>query len=190
MRWGKYRKDITWSCSIKLDQVNKAKVILDADVVIHFSKGGYLSILPTILSGYEHIVLDKVYEEIKHVIKIQLDNQINILKNIKLEKYAPKGAEMIEFAQLSRKIGKGESACLAYCRFNQNVIGSSNLSDIKKYCETNQITYLTTLDFLYFAIQKKIMSVSDADEFIRTVIDKDSKLPNISMATYVCTVKI
>lgn len=170
--------------------MSKVKVVLDADVIIHFSKGGYLSILPTILSGYEHIVLDKVYEEIKYNIKTQLDNQINFLKNIKVERYSPKGAEMVEFAQLSRNIGKGESACLAYCRFNKNVIGSSNLSDIQNYCEINQITYLTTLDFLYLAIQKKIMTVAEADTFIQTVIKKDSKLPNISMATFTCNATI
>ena len=164
--------------------MSKTKVVLDADVIIHFSKGGYLSVLPTILSGYDHIILDKVYEEIKHDIKNQLDAQINLLGNIKVVKYTPKGAEMIEFAKLLRNIGKGESACLAYCNFNHNVIGSSNLSDIKNYCEANQITYLTTLDFLYLAIQKGIMSGSEADDFIQTVIRKDSKLPNISMATF------
>lgn len=170
--------------------MRKVKVVLDADVIIHFSKGGYLGILPTILSGYDHIILDKVYEEIKYDIKEQLDNQINLLKNITVEKYSPKGPEMLEFAQLSRSIGKGESACLAYCRFNNNVIGSSNLSDIKTYCQTNNITYLTTLDFLYFAIQKDIMSVAEADVFIQTVIAKDSKLPNISMATFTSTATI
>lgn len=170
--------------------MNKIKVVLDADVIIHFSKGGCLGVLPSILSGYQHVVLDKVYDEIKFDIKTQLDNQINLLKNITIEKYAPKGAEMIEFAQLSKNMGKGESACLAYCRFNQNVIGSSNLLDIKKYCETNRITYLTTLDFLYFAIKKGIMSIPEADAFIQTVISKDSRLPNISMATFVSSVSI
>ena len=71
------------------------------------------------------------------------------------------------------------------------VIGSSNLLDIKKYCETNRITYLTTtLDFLYFAIKKGIMSIPEADAFIQTVISKDSRLPNISMATFVSSVSI
>ncbi|TAJ12085.1 hypothetical protein DMA11_14470 [Marinilabiliaceae bacterium JC017] len=170
--------------------MSKVKVVLDADVIIHFSKGGYLSILPTILSGYEHIILDKVYEEIKYDIKAQLDNQINLLRNITVEKYTPKGAEMVEFAKLLKDKGKGESACLAYCRFNQNVIGSSNLSDIKTYCQTNNITYLTTLDFLYFAIQKGIMSVTEADAFIQSVIKKDSILPNISMTTFTSNVTI
>ncbi len=29
--------------------------------------------------------------------------------------------------------------------------GSSNLKDIKEYCANNRITYLTTVDFLYYA---------------------------------------
>jgi len=45
--------------------MTKTKIILDADVIIHFSKGGCLSLLPTIIHGYDHIVLDIVYNEIK-----------------------------------------------------------------------------------------------------------------------------
>ena len=36
---------------------------------------------------------------------------------------------------------------MVYCRDNQDVLGSSNLKDIREYCSQNQITYLTTLDF-------------------------------------------
>ena len=43
--------------------MSKVKVVLDADVIIHFAKGGYLSVLPTILNEYDHIVLDIVYDE-------------------------------------------------------------------------------------------------------------------------------
>ncbi len=46
---------------------------------------------------------------------------------------------------------KGESACMAYCRYTSNIIGSSNLRDIKKYCNNHKIVYLTTIDFLYYA---------------------------------------
>ena len=42
----------------------KVKIVLDADVIIHFAKGGLLNILPTILPEYEFVVLDKVMEEI------------------------------------------------------------------------------------------------------------------------------
>ena len=165
--------------------MDKVKIVLDADVIIHFSKGELLSLLPAIFPGHTYIVLDKVYHEIKDPIKSQLDKQIYFLKNIQVFPYSPKGAELLEYALLTKSKGKGESASLAFCRFNPNVIGSSNLSDIKSYCEQHHITYLTTLDFLYHAIQKKLISIKEADSFIREVRAKDSTLPDISMFTYV-----
>lgn len=170
--------------------MSNVKIILDADVIIHFSKGGFLNILPQIFPTYDYVVLDKVYQEIKDPIKSQLDNQIHYLGKIEVLNYSPKGEELMEYAQLTKLKGKGESACLAFCRFNPNVIGSSNLSDIKSYCEQYNITYLTTLDFLYFAIKKNLVSLAKADHFIQEVRLKDSTLPNISMHSYVCKATI
>lgn len=59
--------------------VEKVKIVLDADVIIHFSKGGLLSLLPQIFPEYEYIVLDKVYDELSSV-RSQLDNQITYLE--------------------------------------------------------------------------------------------------------------
>lgn len=67
--------------------MNKVLIVLDADVIIHFSKGSQLSLLPQIFKEYNYIVLDKVYQEIKGNIKNQLDNQINYLKNIQVLDY-------------------------------------------------------------------------------------------------------
>lgn len=170
--------------------MSKVKIVLDADVIIHFSKGGLLSILPEIFPNYDYIILDKVYQEIKEPIKSQLDNQIHFLGKIKIVTYSPKGEEMVEFAKLSRDKGKGESACLAYCRYNQNVIGSSNLRDIQTYCKEHSIIYLSTLDFLYFAIKKGFINTTEADSFIHEVVNKDSRLPIIPMHTYVCKVNL
>ena len=64
--------------------MSKVKVVLDADVIIHFAKGGYLSMLPEILVEYDFIVLDIVYGELKGDVKMQLDNQMKFLKNIEL----------------------------------------------------------------------------------------------------------
>ena len=165
--------------------MSKVKIVLDADVIIHFSKGEFLSILPNIFPAYDYIIFDKVYQEIKEPIKSQLDNQIRILGKIQELQYSPKGLELMEFAKLTEFKGKGESACLAYCRFNPNVIGSSNLTDIELYCEQHKITYLTTLDFLFFAINKELITLIDVDNFIQEVREKDSRLPNITMRTYV-----
>ena len=44
--------------------MEKVKIILDADVLLHFAKAGRLNMLPEILPEYEHVVLSTVYDEI------------------------------------------------------------------------------------------------------------------------------
>lgn len=46
-------------------------------------------------------------------------------------KFDPKGESIREFAGLLRRFGRGESACMVYCRDNHDVLGSSNLRDSK-----------------------------------------------------------
>ena len=164
--------------------MEKVKIVLDADVLIHFAKAERLSMLPTILPEYDHVVLSAVYEEVK-TIRQQLNNQIRLLRNIKLEQFAPTGQMRREYALLLSRFGKGESACMAYCRFTNNVIGSSNLRDIKEYCEAQQIVYLTSLDFLYFAYARGKMTAEECYEFITTVNAKGSKMPLVDIRTYV-----
>ena len=117
--------------------MEKVKIVLDADVLIHFAKAGRLSMLPEILPEYDHVVLNVVYDEIK-TLQDQLDRQIHFLRNIALEQFDPKGEMLSEYASLRRSLGKGESACMAYCRYTHNVIGSSNLKDIKEYIVPNR----------------------------------------------------
>lgn len=54
----------------------KTKILLDADVIIHFFKGGKLSILPRILSDYQFILLDVVKREIPLVMMNELNRLI------------------------------------------------------------------------------------------------------------------
>lgn len=156
------------------------KVVLDADVIIHFSKGEMLSILPQIMSDFQHIVLSKVYDEIRGDIKIQLDNQVRLLKNISIVEFKPSGEQLREYAMLTRRFGGGESACMVYCRYNKDIIGSSNLKDITAYCKKHSIEYYTTIDFLRLATEKGIISTIAANEFIAKVKSKGSKLPDIT----------
>ena len=164
--------------------LKRVRIVLDADVIIHFSKGGLLSLLPRIFPEYEYIVLDKVYNELKSV-QNQLDNQIQFFGNITKVEFAPTAEIMREYAVLKSKFGDGESACMAYCRYTSNIIGSSNLKDIKNYCIEYQITFLTTLDFLYYAWQRKLLTEKECDEFMQEVTAKGSRLPKIdSIMTY------
>ena len=63
------------------------KIVLDADVIIHFAKGGLLNVLPSILPEYEFVVLDKVVEEVHKPALTQLQNQMLFLKNIREVKF-------------------------------------------------------------------------------------------------------
>ena len=163
----------------------KTQIVLDADVVIHFAKGGRLSQLPSIFPDYEYILLETVHNELLSDIRIQIDHQMALLKNITLHPFAPRGEMLREYAMLKSRFGKGESACMAYCLFTHNVIGSSNLRDIRAYCEENKITYLTTIDFLWYAWHKHLMTTSEVKTFISEVRSKGSILPEVDIDKFV-----
>ena len=153
----------------------KVKILLDADVVIHFIKGGCLSLLPDILPAYQFAILDIVLDrELRRHPQTctQLNNHIRILKNIEV------------IGWLIKTLGVGESASMVYCKYHPNVLASSNLRDIKSYCEQNRITYLSTMDLLYLACHRKVMTEQACDRFIADVLRQGSKLPVSKLSLY------
>ena len=139
------------------------KILLDADVVSHFIKGDQLLILP-ILYPNQLVVLNTVKKELKNIKNVSFKTQVdNFLKIKGVEhKDFPEDFEVIkEYARLKKELflGEGESACLAFARFDENcIVASSNLSDIEKYCRKNNIRYLATMDILLAACKKGILT--------------------------------
>lgn len=168
--------------------MNKVEIVLDADVIIHFSKANCLSLLPTIFPEYRMVVLSVVFNELKGEVKLQMENMTMLLKTIEIISFDPKKEMKLEYACLLKRFGKGESACMAYCRYTNNVIGSSNLRDIKEYCQQHSLVYLTTIDFLYYAIKRGKMTVDKAHQFVDSVLGKGSKLPVTDFNTFVSQV--
>lgn len=162
----------------------KTKIVVDADVLIHFSKGGCLYKLPMIFPEYKYIILDTVYNEVKSI-KSEINKICGLLKTMTVEHFEPQGKMLREYALLIKSFGKGESACMSYCKFTNDVVGSSNLRDIKKYCEENMITYLTTLDFFYYAWKKEVMSLEEINQALKDIVAKGSKLPQTDISTYI-----
>ena len=73
------------------------KIILDADVIIHFIKGECLSLLPQILPNYSYVLLKMVFDrELRDLHRTQIMQQITILKNITMVDWAPKGEALGE----------------------------------------------------------------------------------------------
>lgn len=166
---------------------NKTKIILDADVIIHFVKAEQFSLLLDIFPEYQYIMLDVVYDEVKvhRLTKTQIDNTLQFFPGkLSTIKFDPKGDSKREYAILRSTLGKGESACMVYCRDNHDVLGSSNLRYIREYCERNMITYLTTLDFLYYSFARGKMTKEEVDAFIAIVVSKGSKLPTVDITKH------
>jgi len=165
---------------IKMSNPDK-KILLDADVISHFIKGDQLNSLPQIFPN-KLLILDIVKKEIcnrkgwDQVIQQFIDNT-----DVK-EVVFPQEIEFLnEYAHLTstggHALGKGESACLVYCRYNKNILASSNLKDILRYCDFHKIEYLTTKEILVEGYNKGILSEKDCNDFINKIKKKGSKFP-------------
>ena len=168
----------------------KTKIVLDADVINHFVKGGLLDLLPQILPEFQYIVLDVVRKELPILILSALDKHMEKHGNIQEEVFGQSSGEKKEYFRLTAStglhLGKGESACMVYCRYHHDVVGSSNTKDITDYCNEYGITYLTTNDFLYYAIQKDLLTIEEASNFITRVREMGSYPPVVNFSTYIC----
>lgn len=155
---------------------NETKILLDCDVIIHFIKAGKQLLLPKIFPK-QFIILDKVKAELdKHKSnKTSIDNFITWSKIPIIQ--MPRSVEIIkEYSILKKTLGDGEAACLAVARHTNDYIASSNLKDIKQYCELHGIVYMTTMDILLHAYKSGIMNEIECNGFIKEVKDKKSKL--------------
>lgn len=169
----------------------KTKIVLDADVINHFVRGGKLSLLPKIFPEFQYIVLDAVKKELPMLILSELIKQISHGIDIREELFNVSGEAKKEYFRLTATnglhLGKGESACMVYCKFHNDVVGSSNTRDITNYCNEHGITYLTTNDFLFYAIQRGLLKKEEAEDFIRIVISMGSNPPIVDFDQYICS---
>jgi predicted nucleic acid-binding protein len=157
---------------------SKVLILLDADVYIHFHKGDKLTVLKDLYGG-RLVILDNVASELfagkSTEVGSSLENMIRFgaIKELPF----PKDIRILsEYAALSKTKGKGESACLAICRYNNHILASSNTIDIKKYCDTYSLAYLTTIDILCIAKLKGLLSEIECDDFVKKVTSSGSFL--------------
>ncbi|MDR0938685.1 MAG: hypothetical protein LBN29_04915 [Mediterranea sp.] len=152
-----------------------------------------ISAYDPIFPEYQYLILDVVYAELAKKPRTRrfLDNILHHMatKILRVD-FSPSGPMMKEYALLLKAFGKGESACMVYCNYNHDVLGSSNLKDIAAYCASKGITYLTTIDFLYYAYVRKKMTKEECDLFMQKVIAEGSKLPVVDISQYSCPVVI
>lgn len=93
----------------------KTKIVLDADVIIHFVRAGQFCLLLDIFPEYQYLILDVVYDEISvnRITKTQIDHTLKFFASrIVNVKFDPKGESRFEYARLRNTLllGKGRSA--------------------------------------------------------------------------------
>lgn len=161
------------------------KILVDSDVIRHLIKGNRLSLLYDLYA--DHLVILKVVlDELFRSVQIQtvIENFIKFY-NIEILDFPSGNIDILrEYALLKRRYGDGESACMAVAKYQNDIIASSNLKDIKEYCENNSIIYITTMDILLEAVESGKISESECDQIIHKVKVKKSKLPVDNLADY------
>ncbi len=170
----------------------KRVILIDADVVSHFATANEADSLSLIFPQNPIHMLDKVHAELQRWASPKMLSKLSDLlskKKIHLMSF-PEEDEIIkkEYAWIKSMQfkGDGESACLAVAKYRKNIIASSNLRDIKTYCKTHNIDYLTTMDFLCEALKIGLFEEARCNNFISSVLAANSKLPVNKMSEYTC----
>lgn len=166
---------------------NVVKVLVDSDVMIHLYKGDKLTLLHELFKG-RVVILDRVVTELaagKSSSMISAVENLLRFKMIEVMTFPDEGRIRLEYAKLEDKmLGKGESACMAVCRFYPHLIASCNIRDIDEYCTEHQIAYITTMDILCIALERNVMSSAECNEFINKVKKQGSNLPDMSIEEF------
>ena len=176
---------------LSMEKTNRI-ILVDADVVSHFITAGEAETFHLIFPNNPIHLLDKVHAELQNWKNAKVGFIVSDLlkkKRIKLIDFPEDNEEIKKEYFWIKKMqfkGDGESACLAVARYNNNILASSNLRDIKSYCVNHKMDYLTTMDFLCAALATAVFTAARCDAFLNTVINAGGKLPVKTMKEYGC----
>lgn len=171
-------------------ELSEEKVLVfDADVIIHFIQANHFSSLRDIYPNNKKIILNQVLSELNknQTTARMLANMTARMPFIDIVDFPTDTEMMKEYSHLSgplRDMGRGESACMSYCRFTQDIVVSSNLRDVAHYCKMHRIGYLTTMDLVVWAYKHEVWTESECDAFIRDVKRKGGLLPHDTLAEH------
>lgn len=167
-------------------------ILVDADLVSHFITAGEADNIHLIFPNNPIHILDKVHAELQKWKSASVGFVISDLlkkKRVRLIEFPENNEEIKKEYFHIKKVqfkGDGESACLAMARYNKMILASSNLKDIKSYCALHKMDYLTTMDFLCYALSTGIFDEPRCDVFLQKVIAAGGKLPVKTMKEYSC----
>lgn len=156
----------------KTEMSSKVLILLDSDVVIHLFKADKISLLNELFPGRIRMLDVVLAELLKNRTVRDIVQNLFTYKHVEEIKFPTisNPALLTEFIALKSTInGSGERACLVYCKYYQNIIASSNTTDIVPFCTANGIAYMTTLDILSIAVNRCLLTESEANDLIKKI---------------------
>lgn len=81
-------------------------------------------------------------------------------------------------------IGKGEASALVLAKFQNGIVASNNLKDVKKYTQEFNLTLITTADILVAAFTDLVIDETEANKIWADMIKKQRKLPANSFSEF------
>lgn len=160
-------------------------LLADADVIIHFFRGNRLELLPQIFPKQKLVLLDTVVAELKRGRNVYAVVQKKIGSQIIEIDFNDKDHVKDEWLQLvGKKLGYGESACIALARFEGHHVLSCNLKDINQYCKAHRIRIYTTMDLINIAFTKGLLTLDECNDFVTDVVGGGSNLPKPTFDEY------
>lgn len=156
------------------------KIVLDTDVISSFAWVERFDIIIELYSP-NVIILDVVKDElikVKHLFnRVSKYIESQDIELLEMDPYSDEGLEYARFLKDLWSIGKGEAACMAYCRYHNCILGSNNFADILNYCKKFGIQIKTTVEIMIEAYENELIDFRIGSRMWKKMIEKRRKLP-------------
>lgn len=146
-------------------------LVIDTCIFSNFAWIDSVNLLEDYCKPEKAILLGEVEEELKrhNFVYSRVRPYIETrFKRVNLDLRAP---EFIEYIRISKHLGMGEAAVLAYARFKKGTVLSDNLRDIKKYCKKYKVLLVGTAGIFYNLYEREILSYKCASNLWTSLID-------------------
>ena len=86
-------------------------------------------------------------------------------------------------------IGKGEASAISLAKYNDGILGSNNMRDIRTYIELYKLKHITTGDILVEALHRGVISEGQGNVIWANMINRQRKLPTETFSDYLASQK-
>jgi predicted nucleic acid-binding protein len=81
-------------------------------------------------------------------------------------------------------IGKGEAAAISLAKYNNGILGSNNMRDIRPYIELYKLKHITTGEILVEALNKGLITEGQGNVIWANMINRQRILPTVTFSGY------